>query len=283
MKEKSSRALSIFLWVFAIVLTVVVAIYQRRTGPTYPISVKEDFAGAPVTGSLQRSYDGKDGAKVTLKVADPNVTGQVLWRLYPTNDEWQTLPMTQSADSLDVELPHLPAAGKLEYRVLLSAGQASVALPKTHPAVLRYRGAVPAPVLIGHVVTIFLGLLYGLRIGLAGIFGEAKPWRLGLHLMITSVMGGFLLGPLMQQYAFGALWTGWPVGEDLTDTKTLLTVVVWGLAWWLAIKKPSFGRIAAVISLALMLGVYLIPHSVRGSEIDWSKRARPSASPSARP
>ncbi len=45
--------------------------------------------------------------------------------------------------------------------------------------------------------------------------------------MMLLVLGGFLLGPIVQKYAFGAFWTGWPFGEDLTDNKTAVAVLAW--------------------------------------------------------
>jgi hypothetical protein len=40
-------------------------------------------------------------------------------------------------------------------------------------------------------------------------------------------VGGLILGPPVQLEAFGALWTGWPFGADLTDNKTLIAVLAW--------------------------------------------------------
>ena len=70
----------------------------------------------------------------------------------------------------------------------------------------------------------------------------------------------------MQKHAFGEDWTGWPVGEDLTDSKTLF---IWG-GWLLATLFP--GRRAAVVLAALvMLAAYLVPHSLRGSALDYEQ------------
>ena len=39
-----------------------------------------------------------------------------------------------------------------------------------------------------------------------------------------------ILGPIVQYYAFGDLWTGIPFGWDLTDNKTLIALIFWILA-----------------------------------------------------
>ena len=92
-------------------------------------------------------------------------------------------------------------------------------------------------------------------------------WAIGL-----LVVGGFVLGPAVQKQAFGEWWAGVPYGWDLTDNKTLLAV----LAWVPAIVPMWRGRPArgAIIGAAVaMMVVFAIPHSVWGSQIDWSKQS----------
>lgn len=74
-----------------------------------------------------------------------------------------------------------------------------------------------------------------------------------------------ILGPLVQKYAFGAYWTGWPVGTDLTDNKTLIALIGW-LAAALALRTVPRPGVWIVLAAVLMLGVFMIPHSLRGSE-----------------
>ena len=83
-------------------------------------------------------------------------------------------------------------------------------------------------------------------------------------------LGGFVLGPLMQKFAFGVAWSGFPFGTDLTDNKTLIAF----LAWIVALVAGRRGRPARpfVIAASLVtLLVFLIPHSLLGSEYDYSK------------
>jgi len=74
-----------------------------------------------------------------------------------------------------------------------------------------------------------------------------------------------ILGPIVQKYAFGDLWTGFPFGYDLTDNKVLIAVVFWVAAFFLK-KKSKWWVLAAAV---IMLIIYLIPHSVLGSELDY--------------
>jgi hypothetical protein len=93
--------------------------------------------------------------------------------------------------------------------------------------------------------------------------------------VVGIAIGGLVLGPIVQRYAFGAYWTGWPFGTDLTDDKTL---AMW-LAWVAAVavfrwRKDPLDRLARWVTVAaavVMIAVYLVPHSLRGSELDYSK------------
>jgi hypothetical protein len=86
-----------------------------------------------------------------------------------------------------------------------------------------------------------------------------------------------ILGPIVQKYAFGAFWTGFPLGYDLTDNKTLLMWLVWvGACGALGLRgagtrRERAGRAAVVLATILMLAVYLVPHSLRGSQLDYER------------
>jgi ABC-type transport system involved in cytochrome c biogenesis permease subunit len=79
-----------------------------------------------------------------------------------------------------------------------------------------------------------------------------------------------VLGPVIQKYAFGAYWTGWPFGHDLTDNKSLVAFIFWIIALVALIRNRS-RRLWPVIAAFVMLVVFLIPHSVLGSELDYTK------------
>lgn len=90
-------------------------------------------------------------------------------------------------------------------------------------------------------------------------------WAIG-----SLLIGGFVLGPLTQEYAFGELWTGFPFGYDLTDNKTLIALIGWLFALYMY-GKSKLPKKWALFASMLLIVVYLIPHSVLGSELDYNK------------
>ncbi|MCX7801217.1 MAG: hypothetical protein N2109_12855 [Fimbriimonadales bacterium] len=268
-------------WILAVVLTGSLLIYQRRTGPTYPISVRTIVGGEHVSGRLIRSQETTAPAKVEV-VAGPTLRGQLVWRRYPTSDEWQAIEMRRDGPRLVAELPLFQRAAKLEYQVRLEAPNGSLEiLPTDGSAILRYKDPVPTWLLLVHILAIFCGPIFAFRGAIATLLRESNALRFAPWVVAFLTLGGFVLGPMMQKYAFDAWWTGWPVGEDLTDTKTLVAWAFWVAAWWVGRVRPKWSLAAYWAALVVMVGVFLIPHSVRGSQVDWTKV--PHAQPSARP
>ncbi len=139
---------------------------------------------------------------------------------------------------------------------------------------IRFKGAVPAAALIPHVFAMFFGVLWGLRTLLEVVTGRrGLPWMTYTTLGLIGV-GGMILGPVVQKYAFGAFWTGVPFGWDLTDNKTLVMFLCW-LAAAIALRwrrsAPVAVRWAVGAAAAVMVAVYLIPHSMYGSELDYDQ------------
>lgn len=258
-------------WTIAIVVTLVSAIYQRRTGPTYPARGDVTIAGETVKLRLLRTNSITSRMPVTIKTVDPSITASAVWRKYPTNDAWQTLPLTRAGDSLTTLLPPepvalMPMAGKLEYKVQLAKGADTVTFPSV-AAIARFKGDVPLYILIPHVMCMFFGMLFAMRAMMAAVGGgDTRRWSfITIGLLF---FGGFGLGPLVQKYAFDAYWTGFPFGFDLTDNKTLIAGIAWGLAW-LRLRGGKQAKVAVVVATLVTMIVFAIPHSMWGSQAKW--------------
>lgn len=258
------------LWILAVVITLSSAVYQRMTGPASPVRGQVALEEQAVTFKLLRTETVGRDVEIALEVPDNSISGVVHFRRYKSHDDWQTLPLARSGSRLTANLPEQPAAGKLMYRVELNREGRTVSLTGDEPVILRYKGAVPSAILLPHVLFIFLAMLYSNRAGLEAFDADGKSWR---HLMIVFwlfILGGFVFGPLVQKYAFGSLWTGVPFGYDLTDNKVLIALA----GWIVAVVKNRGGRDGRgwiFFAAILMLVIYLIPHSLLGSELDYTK------------
>jgi len=258
-------------WILAVVITLTSAIWQRMSGPTYPTRGTVQLGGQQIALKLLRTHSITGRQPVTVTVADTAVGGVVEWRRYPTSDAWQTESMVRTGDVLEAALPPAPAAlmpmaGKLEYRVTLTRGAEQVRFPDA-PAVTRFKGDVPAWVLIPHILAMFLGMLFATRAAFAAVGGgDTRRW--GMFTTALLLFGGFVLGPIVQKFAFDAYWTGIPFGYDLTDNKTLIAGVAWILAAW-RLRGGRQAKIAIVVATVVTMVVFAIPHSMWGSQARW--------------
>jgi hypothetical protein len=256
------------LWLVSFLLTAAAGYYQRVTGPTYPISGRAALEGRLLAYRLPRSHSGSSDALVSIKTGDPAISGTLKWKRHRVRGEWTTVKMAYREGSLQASLPLQPPAGKLEYRIEVACSGRTAQLPPSGAAVMRFRGEVPASVLIFHIAAMFGAMLLSTRTGLeyfqeTGGIGRLTAWTIAF-----LVVGGMILGPVVQKYAFGAYWTGWPFGRDLTDNKTAVALAGW-LGAAVAVRKSRRSSVWAALAAILLLAVYMIPHSVLGSEYDY--------------
>ncbi|MGA7837594.1 MAG: hypothetical protein WB996_06470 [Ignavibacteriaceae bacterium] len=262
---------SVLFWILAVIITLLSAYYQRVTGPTYPLSGKITIDNNVIDYHLDRSHNSTDDCVINVDTKDKTLSGILEWKRFKTDDEFTKVEMTNKDGVLSALLPKQPPAGKLQYRVLIQKENTSFSIPAEQKyVVIRYKGAVPLFILIPHIFAMFGTMLLSTRTGLE-VFNKER--RLKLYTSWTIgflILGGMILGPLTQYYAFGALWTGFPFGIDLTDNKTLIALIGWLIAAFMLkrSKKPGWWVVGASVLLFL---IYLIPHSVLGSELDYNK------------
>jgi len=262
------------LWILAVIITLAVAVYQRMTGPTYAYRGKADVGGTEIKFKLPRNAENVKDCEVWVKAPVENIIGNLEYKRYKTEDPWTKIPMERHDDKLVAFLPKQPMAGKLAYTVLLIKDEKEVSLTGADPIIIRFKGVVPMAVLLLHVVIMFLAMLFSTRAGLAALDRKSNPRKLALWAAAVLFIGGFILGPLVQHFGFGSYWTGFPLGFDLTDNKTLIAMIGWIIALIAGRKgKPARGWVLAAAILLLI--IYTIPHSLLGSELDYSKLSPP--------
>ena len=256
------------IWILGIIITLTAAIYQRKTGPTYPKDIEIKLNNKTHEITLPRSHGGQDDCKVILDIPT-NTAGKIFFRRYPTNESWKSKPLKKENNKLVGYLPTQPPAGKLQYYIELFHNQQIIQIAKNEPIKIRFKGGVPNGILIPHVIVMFLAMLLSTVAGLYALRRMKNYKILGYITISLLIVGGFIFGPIMQYHAFGDAWTGIPFGWDLTDNKTLIAFIGWLTAVLANIKadRPKYYVIAAV----LLLLIYSIPHSMMGSEYDYEK------------
>jgi hypothetical protein len=269
------RGKTVVLWTLATVLMLGAAAFQRLTGPTVSLRGTFEVAGAAYSYKLPRSGWSYEDRRVCIPSPGPRVSGVLYHKRYRTDDPLTAVPLEVDDETLTGLLPRQPAAGKLEYIVVLDGPDGRISIPDGDATVvIRFKDAVPIFVLLPHVIFMFFAVLYGLRAALSALLQPSSMPRHAWLALALMTVGGMILGPVVQKLAFGDYWTGFPFGYDLTDNKTLLMWVVWVIACGLLLARRVPDRLrrgAVLVATVVMMAVYLIPHSLRGSELDYTR------------
>jgi hypothetical protein len=256
---------SVWLWIIALLITLASARWQRMTGPTHELSGTATLGGSAIHYVLDRTHAGAGDHRVALGALPADVTGVTEWKEYRSNDAWTVVEMRREGAALVAGLPHRPPAGKLWYRIRLARGGETVVIPPERPVAIRFRGDVPPGVLIPHIFFIFLAMLLSTRAGLEVFSPRPRFKGLTWATLATLFIGGMAIGVFVTHYAFGEWWTGFPVGNDITDSKTLIAFVGW-IAAALAVGRSKLEKGWVALAALVMLVVFAIPHSWTASE-----------------
>ncbi len=268
----------------AFIITIAAAYYQRKTGPTYPKRVSVSLNDSLYELKLTRSIGLDERSEVKLHIRDTSVKAILYYKRFRSQDEFSKVNFTFKTYPLDsfvmnkifgmteekglfADVPQQPPAGKIQYYIELTDSQGKQTIMKESPLVIRYKGGVPGYILGPHILIMFMAMLFSTATGLLAIAKVPSFRKYGIWTLVLLTAGGMILGPMVQKFAFGELWTGVPFGWDLTDNKTLIAFLFWILAVGMNLKKerPLYTILAAVI----LLMIYSIPHSLFGSELDY--------------
>ena len=84
---------TILLWVLAFIITAGSAIYQRLTGPSYPVSGSESIAGAEAVYRFERSHGDDSDHTVRMLMDSTGVSAVLEWKRFKTEDPWTAVAM----------------------------------------------------------------------------------------------------------------------------------------------------------------------------------------------
>ena len=251
------------IWVFGLIITLSAAVYQRMTGPTYPFKTTVSLGESTYDLDFIRSGSISQDAQIMLHIEDPEVEAKLYYRKFPTNDEFAIADFSRENKSLVAHLAEQSMSGIVAHYVEWKWGDEVETIPQQ---IIRFKGDVPDFILVPHVLFMFLTMFLSNVSGLLAAFNFSQFKKVAVFTFWSLVLGGMILGPVVQKYAFDELWAGVPFGWDLTDNKTLIAFIFWLIAFMMNRKNPS--RTWTIIAAVVTMIIFAIPHSMFGSELD---------------
>lgn len=268
-----SKKKNIFLWVISLVIMMSIYTYQKRTGPTYPIRGEIELNDQEYDYELLRTHGGRGDAEVILPFPKETIV-KYEYRRFKSYDSLTTkiLKYDEAKKAFIAYIPHQPPAGKVQYKVSIQTDSDSKSLHEDDEWVLiRFKGGVPAFIIYPHIFFMFFGMWISVRSGAEALSKGKHTYKLAVISVIFFFCGAFILGPFVQKYAFGEFWTGWPWGTDLTDNKVAVSLLFWIIALIVSKYKPKLMEKFVFAAVCVQFLVFIIPHSMFGSEIDFRK------------
>jgi hypothetical protein len=260
------------LWFLAFLITISAAVYQRMTGPTYPKRINVTVNNTVHELKLLRSLSLGEKSEIRLDLNDSNIRARLFFKQYKSDSVYHSEEFIYRADAKHggffAGVPQQPVAGKLQYYIEITDLNGTQSYLKENPVIIRFKGDVPAFVLIPHILLMFIAMLFSTLAGLMAVIKYPLYKKYALWTLILFIAGGLVLGPVVQYFAFGNFWTGVPFGWDLTDNKTLIALIFWILA--VVMNKKREKPIYTVLAALVLLLVFSIPHSLFGSELNVS-------------
>ncbi|MFQ6091199.1 MAG: hypothetical protein ACE5OR_00700 [bacterium] len=201
-------------------------------------------------------------------------------------DDFISLPMTLTGQENEyvAVIPHQPRGTTVRYYIQASSITGTqVTLPKDaletgESYELTFKGRASLALLGLHVGGMIGGLLLLLLAGYWASLFLRKGERLNALAKaafggtVFFFLGGIPLGIAVEYQVYGTVWTGIPVGTDVTDSKTLILVLYW-IGVLLLFKGTLFQRgegknlvsdrtfaWAVLIGAILTVIAFLIPH-----------------------
>ena len=109
------------LWTLAVCDNTLCLVYQRVTGPTYPMRGKAvDLADTEIAFRLLRTHESTHDCEIKIDAPSSTIEGYMEYKRYPTQDALSKVPMVRQGDALVGYLPKQLSSGKLQYKVFLN-------------------------------------------------------------------------------------------------------------------------------------------------------------------
>jgi hypothetical protein len=218
---------SLILWISAAVITFLAGYIQNRTSPTYPTNGTIGIDGQKVSYHLKKVYSNKNDYLLMLRSEVENLKGIIKWKRRGENQVWLIDTLKYSEGSLVGIIPKQSALTEIEYLVKLNYENTEYFLPENKIEKIKFLGPVPLTIDIHYYLTLFIGLLLAIRVGLE-IFNEKPRLRLySIFTLISIFSCAMIFAPVKKAYEMEVIEKTVPLIGELFDGWLITLVLIW--------------------------------------------------------
>ena len=174
---------SIILWIAALIISFSTGYIQSTLSPDYPANGTISMYSGDVSYSFDKVYRNKGDFNVWVVSDFKGLNGYLEWK-DKDSANWQKVEMLPSRGAIAAKIPAHPPLSFVEYRVVLNDNGKAYLAPKDGAVQLQFLGHVPSQIMMFYYITLFAGLLLGIRTGLDGF--KDKP-RIKLYTIFTLI------------------------------------------------------------------------------------------------
>jgi len=270
--------------ILGFILTIAILGISKNLSTRRPHDLAVERAGFRVEHRTVTEQVGPGRPDLSLTVKGDRALEPVIRYKVGKEEALRTVVMTGEGDGTwRAVLPELGKGTKIYYSLeLLRGGETVARIPEKSESFLfiKYKGKVSAVVLTLHILFMFASFYFMVQslwsaLGiLAGRAWKAEAVRHARWVLISSFIGCWPLGFILNYQAFGPVWEGFPFGYDVTDNKTQIMFVFW-LVSLLLVRGSFLGRgeerdtlgapgfaIAVIVSFIVSLLLFIVPHSL---------------------
>ena len=245
---------SIILWTAAAIITLLAGYAQSIKSPYYPVNGTITVTSGYASFSFDKVYRGKGNYPVWI-IADFNgLKGELKFRNVPGNNEWQTIQMQPKGEALYAEIPAHPPLSKVEYRVTLNDQGKTFLVPQTEIAQIQFLGHVPSDIMIFYYITLFAGILIGIRTGLEVFKDKPKIKMYTIFTLISFFSFTLIFSTVKKGCELGAIGGTkiLPISDLFTNGPAFL-LALWIAALILIFNTKKYKIWAAVSAFGTIL------------------------------
>jgi len=270
--------------IISIVVTLLLLAAARRLTTGKPADLMYEYQGLGVYHRTVTEMVGPGQPSVKAKVVPVQHAALVIRWVIPPSNEIQARGMWEIRKGLyEARLPEYEKGTEIRYWITASnVAGTRVRIPADPKKLctLKYKGEASSVVVGAHIAFMFGAFFFMVMSFLAAIDilrdreDKKNAVRAARWVLVTSFIGGWPLGLILNYQTFGPIWEGFPFGYDITDNKTQVIFVFW-LASMLLVRGSFFGRgeekdrlgrkafaLSIVACFVVSLALFILPHSI---------------------